>query len=123
MDQTSQHRGASPPGSRTCLVRWSLMIVIWNTKTGDYSSSICSWVAVHAKLFCSSQIHDQQLGFRHLLDRITQPFAAKSGILHSAIRHVIDAECGHVSPDQTSDFEFFKRAEQQLYVPGKHSGL
>ena len=39
-----------------------------------------------------SQIHDQQLGFRHFLNRIPQTLATQTGVFDSTIWHVIDAE-------------------------------
>jgi len=38
------------------------------------------------------QIHNQQLRFRHFLNRIPQTLATQTGVFDSTIWHVIDAE-------------------------------
>src|ERR1700675_1832853 len=53
-----------------------------------------------------AQVHDEQLWFRHFLNRVAQALAAESGIFNAAIGHVVDAESGNISGDQASDFEF-----------------
>lgn len=39
-----------------------------------------------------SQVHNQQLGFGHFLDRVAQALATQTGVFDSTIWHVIDAE-------------------------------
>src|SRR5215467_13862395 len=52
----------------------------------------------------SPHIHHQQPRLSHVLDRIPQALAAKTGVLHTAIRHVVNAEAGNIAGDNAADF-------------------
>ena len=69
------------------------------------------------------KVHDQKLGFCHLVDGISEAFATESGIFHAAIWHVIDAEGGHIAGDHAADFQFGVGVEQELYIAGKNARL
>ena len=67
----------------------------------------------------STQIHDQQFRFGHLLNCVAQPFAPKAGIFDSAIGHVVDAESGNIAGDQASHLKFVVSVENKLGVARK----
>src|ERR671912_2011705 len=50
------------------------------------------------KVFMSdgSPVDDEQPWFGHFLDRVLGAFASQPGILHAAVRHVIDPPGGHI---------------------------
>jgi hypothetical protein len=62
------------------------------------------------------EIHHQQFGFGHFFDGVAQPLAAESGVFDPAVGHVVDAERGHISGNQPTDFQFFVGIEDQLGV-------
>src|SRR5437899_8856004 len=79
-------------------------------KTGDYNSLEIIFRAHARKKFCSellSEIHNQQLGFCHLLNCVSQTLTPQTRIFYSAVRHVIDSETGNVTGNHATNFHLF----------------
>ena len=70
-----------------------------------------------------SQIHYQQFGFGHLLDRVTQALTAQSGVLDTAIWHVVNAKRRHVACNQRADLQFIVSVKKQFGVTSKDTRL
>src|SRR6185437_10467742 len=70
---------------------------------------------------CSS--HYQQSWFGHFLNGVANAFTPKARILYSAVRHGIDAECGHVPYNHSAHFKTLESAEDQAGIISKKTGL
>ncbi len=54
---------------------------------------------------------------------IAQAFATQAGVFDSSIGHLVDAERGNVTGDQSADFKFVIGLEEQLHIAGKYPCL
>src|SRR6516162_2942578 len=71
----------------------------------------------------SVQGHDHQLALCHVFDGIAKAFAPQARIFHPAIRHMIDAEAGHVADDNRTYLKLFESRLDKSSIAGKDAGL
>src|SRR3954466_4305916 len=60
----------------------------------------------HSTRLLLPKVHGKQPRLGHLFDRVLEAFPTQSRLLHPAVRHVVDAEGGHVAYDHSADLEF-----------------
>ena len=60
--------------------------------------------------------HHQHLRFRHRLDCVANTFATEAGILHTTVRHVVDAKGWIVVHNHRPDFERSERVQNVLEI-------
>ena len=67
--------------------------------------------------------NDEQSEFGHVFDRVPWSFASESGVLHAAVRHVIDAIRRHIVDQQAAHLESLERRQGGLEPRREQSSL
>src|SRR6266849_3676012 len=71
----------------------------------------------------ASGVDGKEARFGHFFNRVAQAFAPQAGVLHAAVRHVIDPESRHFTDHQAAHFQCLEGPRDALEIAREDAGL